>query len=69
MTELLKACDLYAKTSGGAGRREYLVGYLGGVKMFTFKVHDPQVDGPTRECRWAVSVRSPRQASRYPAGL
>jgi hypothetical protein len=31
--QLLKACDLHAKTSCGPGNREYLVGYLGGVKI------------------------------------
>ena len=32
--QLLKAADLYAKTSRGPGQRAYMVGYLGGVKIF-----------------------------------
>jgi hypothetical protein len=51
--QLLKACDLHAKTSCGPGNREYLVGYLGGVKILTFKVHDPQPDGPTHTMFYA----------------
>jgi hypothetical protein len=45
--QLLKACDLYTRTSRGPGNREYLVGYLGGVRVVILRIHDPQPDGPT----------------------
>jgi hypothetical protein len=56
--QLLKACDLYAKTGRGPGNREYLVGYLGGVKVLIFRVNDPQPDGPTHTMFYAE--RKPR---------
>jgi hypothetical protein len=57
--QLLKACGLYSKTSRGAGNREYLVGYLGGMKILIFKVHDPQAAGPTHSLFF--TARPPRQ--------
>jgi hypothetical protein len=57
--QLLKACDLYARTSRGPGQREYWVGYLGGVRVVIFRVHDPQPDGPTHTLFFAE--RKPRQ--------
>jgi hypothetical protein len=56
--QLLKACDLYAKTSRGPGNREYMVGYLGGVRVVIFRVHAPQPDGPTHTMFFAE--RKPR---------
>ena len=44
---LMKAADLYSKTSRGTGNREYLVGYLGGLKVLIFRVNNPEPDGPT----------------------
>jgi hypothetical protein len=38
---------LFSKTSRGPGNREYMVGYLGGVRVVIFRVHDPQPDCPT----------------------
>ena len=44
---LVKACDLYPRTSRGPGERTYLVGYLGGLKVLIFRNHNPAEDGPT----------------------
>ncbi len=44
---ILKVCDLYAKTSRGPGERQYLVGYLGGVKVLIFRVNNTTEHGPT----------------------
>jgi hypothetical protein len=60
--ELLKACDLYAKTSRGVGQREYMIGYMGAAKVLIFKVHDPKTDGPTHAMFFAE--RKPRQERR-----
>jgi hypothetical protein len=57
--QLLKAADLYTKASRGTGNREYLVGYLGGLKVLIFRVHDPQADGPTHTMFF--TARPPRQ--------
>jgi hypothetical protein len=56
---LVKACDLYPRTSRGAGDREYWVGYLGGLKVLIFKNHNPQPDGPTHSL--FIAARPPRQ--------
>jgi hypothetical protein len=61
---LLKACDLYARTSRGTGQREYLVGYLGGVKVLIFKVHDPQADGPSHTMFYAERKPRPERPTR-----
>ena len=44
---LVKACDLYPRTSRGPGTREHLVGYLGNLKMLIFRDKNPTEDGPT----------------------
>jgi hypothetical protein len=61
--QLLKACDLYARTSRGPGNREYLVGYLGGVRVVIFRVNNPQPDGPSHTLFFAE--RKPRQDNNH----
>jgi hypothetical protein len=56
---LLKACDLFTRTSRGPGQREYLTGVMGGVQVLVFRVHDPRPNGPTHTMFYAA--RKPRQ--------
>jgi hypothetical protein len=57
--QLLKACDLYSRTSRGEGNREYWVGYLGGLKVLIFRSNNPTEDGPTHTLH--LVPRLPRQ--------
>jgi hypothetical protein len=57
--QLLKVCDLYRRTSRGTGERQYLVGYLGAVKVLIFRVNNPEVDGPSHTM--FLAERKPRQ--------
>ena len=60
--QLLKACDLYAKTSRGPGNREYWVGYLGSLKILIFRNHNAEPDGPSHAL--FLTPRPPRQEGR-----
>ena len=59
MTHSLKGCDLYPGTSRGPGDREYMAGYLGGLKVLIFKNHNPPPDGPSHAL--FITGRPPRQ--------
>ena len=61
---LVKACDLYPRTSRGPGDREYWVGYLGGLKVLVFQNHNPQPDGPSHAL--FLTARPPRQEKSQP---
>ena len=61
---LVKACDLYPRTSRGPGDRQYWVGYMGGLKVLIFRNHNPQPDGPSHAL--FITARPPRQEKPQP---